>query len=72
MAAGAVLAAPAFKWGFSPLAWKILPRIHIGPLAISPHGIGIAVGFLIGAQVMVRRARKYGGPDEADLWNAVF
>jgi phosphatidylglycerol:prolipoprotein diacylglycerol transferase len=66
------LASPAIKWGFSPLQWKILPRIHLGPLAISPHGVGIAVGFLVGAQLMVRRARKYGGPDEADLWNAVF
>ncbi|HEX3327329.1 MAG TPA: prolipoprotein diacylglyceryl transferase family protein, partial [Actinomycetota bacterium] len=66
------LASPAIKWGFGPLEWKILPRIHLGPLAISPHGVGIAVGFLVGAQLMVRRARKYGGPDEADLWNAVF
>ncbi len=66
------LAEPAFKWGIDPLGWKIVPRIHLGPLAISPHGIGIAVGFLVGAHLMVRRARKYGGPDEADLWNAVF
>jgi phosphatidylglycerol---prolipoprotein diacylglyceryl transferase len=71
-AASLHLAAPAIKWGFDPLQWKILPRIHIGPLAISPHGVGIALGFLVGAQLMVRRARKYGGPDEADLWNAVF
>jgi phosphatidylglycerol:prolipoprotein diacylglycerol transferase len=71
-AASLHLAAPAIRWGFDPLQWKILPRIHIGPLAISPHGVGIALGFLVGAQLMVRRARKYGGPDEADLWNAVF
>jgi phosphatidylglycerol---prolipoprotein diacylglyceryl transferase len=66
------LAAAGFKWGVDPLGWKIIPRIHLGPLAISPHGIGIAVGFLVGAQLMVRRARKYGGPDEADIWNAIF
>lgn len=59
-------------FGIDPLAWEILPRIHIGPLAVSPHGIGIAVGFLLGAQVLVRRARKYGGPDEADIWNVLF
>jgi len=52
LAGGAVnLASPAIKWGFSPLEWKILPRIHLGPLAISPHGVGIAVGFLVGAQL---------------------
>ncbi|MEA2506979.1 MAG: phosphatidylglycerol---prolipoprotein diacylglyceryl transferase [Actinomycetota bacterium] len=67
-----LLATPAIRWGLDPLSWKILPRIHIGPLAISPHGVGIAVGFLVGAQLMVRRARKYGGPDEADIWNALF
>lgn len=60
------------NFGIDPLAWEILPRIHIGPLAISPHGIGIAVGFLLGAQVLVRRARKHGGPDEADIWNVLF
>jgi phosphatidylglycerol---prolipoprotein diacylglyceryl transferase len=61
--------------GFSlwdPLAWEIIPRIHIFGLEISPHGIGIAVGYLAGAQLMVRRARKYGGPDENDIWNALF
>ena len=65
------LAAP-IRFGVDPLAWKILERIEIGPLAISPHGIGIAVGFLIGAQLMVRRARKAGAPDETLIWNAVF
>jgi phosphatidylglycerol---prolipoprotein diacylglyceryl transferase len=61
--------------GFSvwdPLAWEIIPRIELGPLAISPHGIGIAVGYLVGAQLMVRRARRFGGPDESDIWNCLF
>jgi phosphatidylglycerol---prolipoprotein diacylglyceryl transferase len=65
------LAAP-IRFGADPLAWEILERIEIGPLAISPHGIGIAVGFLIGAQLMVRRARKAGAPDETLIWNALF
>jgi phosphatidylglycerol:prolipoprotein diacylglycerol transferase len=30
------------------------------------------VGYLAGAQLMVRRARKYGGPDENDIWNVLF
>jgi phosphatidylglycerol:prolipoprotein diacylglycerol transferase len=57
---------------FDPLAWDIFPRIHIGPLGVSPHGIGIAVGYLAGAQLMVRRSRRLGGPDENDIWNVLF
>ncbi len=66
-----MLAAPV-KLGADPLAWEILSRIDLGPLAVSPHGIGIAVGFLVGARFLVRRARERGGPPEADLWNALF
>ncbi|MBA2726295.1 MAG: prolipoprotein diacylglyceryl transferase [Actinobacteria bacterium] len=57
---------------FDPLAWEIIPRINLGPLAISPHGIGIAIGYLLGAQLMVRRSRRFGGPDESDIWNMLF
>lgn len=39
---------------------------------MSPHGIGIALGYLAGAQLMVRRSRRLGGPDENDIWNALF
>lgn len=60
------------KLGADPLAWEILSRIEIGPLAISPHGIGVALGFFVGARLLVRRARAAGGPPEADLWNALF
>jgi phosphatidylglycerol:prolipoprotein diacylglycerol transferase len=49
-----------------------MPRIDLGPLAISPHGIGIAIGFLAGAYLMVGRARRFGGPDENDIWNTLF
>lgn len=64
--------AEAFKAGFDPLGWKIIPTLDVGPLEISPHGIGIALGYLIGAQLMVRRSRRFGGPDENDIWNALF
>ena len=64
--------AEAIKFGVDPLSWEIIPRLDIGPVAISPHGIGIALGYLAGAQLMVRRARKKGGPDEADIWNTLF
>jgi phosphatidylglycerol:prolipoprotein diacylglycerol transferase len=66
------LVAGAIDWGYDPLAWQIIPRIHLGPIAVSPHGIGIALGYLLGAQLMVRRARRYGGPAEADIWNTLF
>jgi phosphatidylglycerol---prolipoprotein diacylglyceryl transferase len=43
------------------LAWPILERIHVlGRFAISPHGISIAAGFLLGAQLMQRRAQRRG------------
>jgi len=67
-----VILADAFKAGFDPLSWEIIPRISLGPLAVSPHGIGIALAYLVGSQYMVRRARRLGGPDEADLWNGLF
>ncbi|HET7482881.1 MAG TPA: prolipoprotein diacylglyceryl transferase [Actinomycetota bacterium] len=67
-----MILAEAFKFGLDPLRWEIVPRLHLGPLAISPHGIGIAVGFLAGAQLMARRARKRGGPPETDIWNVLF
>ncbi|HJV05684.1 MAG TPA: prolipoprotein diacylglyceryl transferase [Actinomycetota bacterium] len=46
------------------IGWPVLDRIRIGPLAISPHGIGIAVGYLAGAWWMVREGRKRGLDDE--------
>ena len=43
------------------LRWPIWERIHIvGDFAISPHGISIAVGFLAGAQLMLKRAERRG------------
>src|SRR3712207_2769478 len=43
------------------LRWPIIERIPLfGDFAVSPHGITIAIGFLIGAQVMLNRANKRG------------
>jgi phosphatidylglycerol---prolipoprotein diacylglyceryl transferase len=49
---------------FAQISWPILERIPIvGDLAVSPHGIGTALGFLFGALVMIRRAEIRGlGP----------
>jgi phosphatidylglycerol---prolipoprotein diacylglyceryl transferase len=48
----------------SPLAaigWPVLDRIHLwGDFAISPHGIGIAVGYLFGAWILSREGPKRG------------
>lgn len=59
------------------LRWPILERIPlIGDLAVSPHGISIALGVLAGAEVMRRRARRRGvarrpGPDPDRLVEAL-
>jgi phosphatidylglycerol:prolipoprotein diacylglycerol transferase len=43
------------------LGWPIVERIPLGgDLAISPHGITIALGFVVGAWLMIRRARLRG------------
>ena len=46
------------------ISYNPVVRIHLGPLSISPHGIGIAVGFLIGARFMLPRSRAKGMPDD--------
>lgn len=46
------------------LRYEPLVRIEIGPLSISPHGLGIAVGFLLGATVFLRWCREAGLSDE--------
>jgi phosphatidylglycerol:prolipoprotein diacylglycerol transferase len=54
---------------FSPLAeieWRVLDRlIEVGSVRlVSPHGLGIAIGFLAGAYIFLHEARKRGVPDE--------
>jgi phosphatidylglycerol:prolipoprotein diacylglycerol transferase len=46
------------------ISYHPVVKIHIGPLSISPHGIGIALGFLAGARLMLPTSRKKGIPDE--------
>jgi phosphatidylglycerol:prolipoprotein diacylglycerol transferase len=46
------------------IAYDPLVRIEVGPLSISPHGIGIALGFLIGARLMLPAAREKGIDEE--------
>ncbi len=43
------------------IGWPVLDRIHlVGDLAVSPHGLGIAVGFLLGARIWRREGPKRG------------
>ena len=46
---------------FASIGWPVLDRIHLfGDLAISPHGIGIAIGFLFGAWILQHEGGKRG------------
>jgi phosphatidylglycerol---prolipoprotein diacylglyceryl transferase len=43
------------------IGWPILDRVHLGgDFAISPHGVGIAVGFLFGAWILGRERQRRG------------
>jgi phosphatidylglycerol:prolipoprotein diacylglycerol transferase len=44
----------------SAISYHPLVHIDLGPLSLSPHGMGIAIGFLIGARVMLPAAEKRG------------
>lgn len=46
------------------ISYEPLVRIHLGPLAISPHGIFTAVGFVIGARLLLRDTRRRGISDD--------
>jgi phosphatidylglycerol:prolipoprotein diacylglycerol transferase len=48
------------------VGWPVLDRIHFGDrFAISPHGLGIAVGFLTGAWLFTKIAVRRGVPEAA-------
>ena len=46
------------------ISYDPIVNVPLGPLRISPHGVGIAVGFLIGAWLMLPESRRKGVPDE--------
>jgi phosphatidylglycerol---prolipoprotein diacylglyceryl transferase len=47
------------------VGWPVIDRFRIGDFAISPHGIGIAVGFLFGSWLFTKLAVRRGVPVEA-------
>ncbi len=53
--------APAHLATLAAIGWKVLDRFHFGSsFAISPHGLGIAIGYLAGAYVLLFEAKRRG------------
>jgi phosphatidylglycerol:prolipoprotein diacylglycerol transferase len=46
------------------LTYTPIVTLELGPLSISPHGMGTAIGFVAGAQLLLRRTRRMGISDE--------
>lgn len=55
----------------SVINWHAYPSLDLGPLNVSPHGIGIAVGYALGGTLMARRAEKWGISRD-DVWNMLM
>jgi phosphatidylglycerol---prolipoprotein diacylglyceryl transferase len=50
--------------GLAVVSWPVLDRLRLGPLAVSPHGIGIAIGYLLGSWWFLREGKKRGMAEE--------
>lgn len=46
------------------ISYDPIVRIELGPVSISPHGLFIAIGFMVGAWFMLPQSRKRGMPDD--------
>lgn len=46
------------------ISYDPLVRLHLGPLSVSPHGIFIAIGFMVGVRFMLAQTRRQGIADE--------
>ncbi|MGI8792863.1 MAG: prolipoprotein diacylglyceryl transferase [Acidimicrobiales bacterium] len=46
------------------LSYDPIVLLNLGPLQVSPHGIGIAVGFLLGVQLFMPEAKRKGITEE--------
>lgn len=47
------------------ISYPPIPIFHLGPLALSLHGLFAAVGFMVGAWLLLRLGRRQGLDDEA-------
>lgn len=53
------------------ISYDPIVHLDLGPLSVSPHGIGIAVGFLLGVQIFLPEARRKG-IDEERVYQIAF
>ena len=67
---GAITAGAYRARMFAYISWKIVTGFHLGPFMIRPHGVLIAVGFLVGAFLMRRSTRAAKIPDDV-LWRVL-
>jgi phosphatidylglycerol:prolipoprotein diacylglycerol transferase len=59
-----------YEKGFAALlGWEVIPRIGFRNFTISPHGLGIALGYFLGTLLLARRARERGFSED-HAWNA--
>ncbi|MFP5224275.1 MAG: prolipoprotein diacylglyceryl transferase [Actinomycetota bacterium] len=54
------------------IGWRVIDRFRFGPIEISPHGIGIAAGFLAGGSLLARRAERILGIRKEHTWNMLM
>jgi phosphatidylglycerol---prolipoprotein diacylglyceryl transferase len=55
----------------SVIKWHAYPSVDLGPINLSPHGIGIAVGYALGGSLMARRAERWGISRD-HVWNMLM
>lgn len=53
------------------IRWHAYPSVDLGPINLSPHGIGIAVGYALGGTLMARRAERWGISRD-HVWNMLM
>jgi len=54
------------------LGWKVIPRVKVGPISVSPHGLGIAAGYAAGGSLLARRAERLYGIAREHVWNMLM
>ncbi len=55
----------------SLIRWHAYPSVDLGPINLSPHGVGIAVGYALGGTLMARRAERWGISRD-HVWNMLM